>query len=170
MIIGDSSALVALSIMDRLELLETLFGKVYVPQAVYDEVSISSKPQALKLRKFLADKTIKVQIDIAKMGLGRGEIEAITLYKKMNANFLLIDDRRAKSFAKMNDVNVIGSLGVMVLAKELGKAKSIRTDLGKLLNSNIFVSKNLINRVLKQVGEDSFCFYSISSDMERFCC
>ena len=156
MIVGDSSALVALSIMDRLELLETLFGEVYVPQAVYEEVAISSKPQALKLKNFLANKTVKVQIDIAKIGLGRGELEAITLYKKMNAHFLLIDDRRAKSFAKMNDVNVIGSLGVMVLAKELGKVKTIRTDLGKLLNSNIFVSKSLINRILKQVGEESF--------------
>lgn len=45
MIIGDSSALVALSIMDRLDLLESIFGKVYVPQAVYDEVTISHKPQ-----------------------------------------------------------------------------------------------------------------------------
>ncbi len=72
----------------------------------------------------------------------------------MKADFLLIDDRRAKNFAKMNDVNVIGSLGVMVLAKELGKVEKIRTDLEKLLKSNIFVSKSLINRILKQVGED----------------
>ncbi len=154
MIIGDSSALVALSVMDRLELLETIFGKVYVPQVVFDEVAVSSKPQAVKLKNFLADKTVKVQIDIAKIGLGRGELEAITLYKKMKADFLLIDDRRAKNFAKMNDVNVIGSLGVMVLAKELGKVEKIRTDLEKLLKSNIFVSKSLINRILKQVGED----------------
>ncbi len=60
MIIGDSSALVAFSVMDRLELLETIFGKVYIPQAVFDEVAVFSKPQAVKLKNFLADKTVKV--------------------------------------------------------------------------------------------------------------
>ena len=153
MIIGDSSALVALSIMNRLDLLETVFGEIHVPQAVYDEVTISSKPQSKKLKKFLEDKIISVEVNISQMGLGRGELEAIALYKNMNADFLLIDDRRAKSFAKLNDVNVIGSLGVMLLAKELGKVKSIREDLEKLLNSDIFISESLISRVLVSVGE-----------------
>ena len=43
MIIGDSSALVALSVMDILDLLESIFVKIYVPQAVYDEVTMSDK-------------------------------------------------------------------------------------------------------------------------------
>jgi len=152
-IIGDSSALVALSIMNRLDLLETVFGTIYVPQAVYDEVTISSKPQSKKLKTFLEGKIISVEVNIEQMGLGRGELEAIALYKNMNADFLLIDDRRAKSFAKLNDVNVIGSLGVMVLAKELGKVETIREDLEKLLDSDVFISESLISRVLASVGE-----------------
>lgn len=153
MIIGDSSALVALSIMNRLDLLETVFGVIHVPQAVYDEVTISSKSQSRKLKIFLKNKITSVDIKISQMGLGRGELEAIALYKNLNANFLLIDDRRAKSFAKLNDVNVIGSLGVMILAKELGKVKSIREDLEKLLDSDVFISQSLIDRVLVSVGE-----------------
>ena len=153
MIIGDSSALVAMAIMDRLDLLETVFKKVYVPQAVYDEIAVSDKPQSVKLKEFLADKTVDAQLNIAKIGLGSGELEAISLYKNMSADFLLIDDKRAKAFAKLNGVNVIGSLGVMVLAKELGKVQGIRTDLEKLLKSNVFVSKHLIERILISVGE-----------------
>ena len=153
MIIGDSSALVALSIMNRLDLLETVFGVIHVPQAVYDEVTISSKSQSRKLKIFLKNKITSVDIEISQMGLGRGELAAIALYKNLNANFLLIDDRRAKSFAKLNDVNVIGSLGVMILAKELGKVKTIREDLEKLLDSDVFISQSLIDRVLVSVGE-----------------
>lgn len=153
MIIGDSSALVALSIMNRLDLLEIIFEKIYVPQAVYDEVTISFKPQSVALKNFLADKVISIELNISQVGLGQGELEAIALYKDMNAKFLLIDDRRAKKFAKLNDVNVIGSLGIMVLAKELGKIKSIREDLEKLKNSDIFISESLIERVLHSVGE-----------------
>jgi len=153
MIIGDSSALVSLATMDRLDLLEKIFGKIYVPQAVYDEVTISYKPQSVKLKEFLADKVVSVELDISKMGLGQGELEAIALYKNMNSDFLLIDDRRAKKFAQLNGVNVIGSLGVMILAKESGLVESISDDLEKLINSSLFISQNLIDRVLMSVGE-----------------
>jgi len=153
MIIGDSSALVALSIMDRLDLLESIFGKVYVPQAVYDEVTISYKPQSLKLKNYLKDKIATVDLNITQMGLGQGELEAIALYKHLNSDFLLIDDRRAKKFAQLNSVNVIGSLGVMILAKERGLITLIRDDVEKLISSDVFISENLINRVLASVGE-----------------
>jgi len=153
MIIGDSSALVALSIMDRLDLLESIFGKVYVPQAVYDEVTISYKPQSLKLKNYLKDKIVTVDLNIVQMGLGQGELEAIALYKHLNSDFLLIDDRRAKKFAQLNSVNVIGSLGVMILAKEKGLIAFIRNDVEKLISSDVFISENLINRVLASVGE-----------------
>ncbi len=153
MIIGDSSALVTLSIMDRLDLLEPIFGKVYVPQAVYNEVTISDKPQSIKLKNFLKDKIVTVDLTITQMGLGQGELEAIALYKHLNSDFLLIDDRRAKKFAQLNNVNVIGSLGVMILAKEKGLLESIRNDLEKLIDSDVFISESLINRVLANVGE-----------------
>jgi predicted nucleic acid-binding protein len=153
MIIGDSSALVALSIMDRLDLLETIFGKIYVPQAVYDEVTISHKPQSLKLKNFLKDKISTVDLTITQMGLGQGELEVIALYKHLGSDFLLIDDRRAKKFAQLNSVNVIGSLGVMILAKEQGLIDSIRNDLQKLIGSDVFISKSLIDKVLLSVGE-----------------
>jgi len=87
------------------------------------------------------------------MGLGQGELEAIALYKNKEADFLLIDDRRAKNFAKLNGINVIGSLGVMILAKDKGLIEFIRDDLEKLLDSNLFISQSLIDRVLFEVGE-----------------
>jgi len=49
MIIGDSSALIALATIDKLDLLEKLFNKVYVPEAVFNEVSSNNKPQSLNL-------------------------------------------------------------------------------------------------------------------------
>lgn len=153
MIIGDSSALVALATMDRLDLLEKIFDTIYVPQSVYDEVTISYKPQSIKLKEFLSNKVITVELEIDKMGLGQGELEAIALYKHKNADFLLIDDRRAKSFAKLNGINVIGSLGVMILAKDGGYIESIRDDLEKLKESQLFISEALIDRVLHEVEE-----------------
>ena len=153
MIIGDSSALIALATIDKLDLLEKLFNKVYVPEAVFNEVSSNNKPQSLKLKNFLQDKVIKIESNILNVGLGQGELEAMALYKQINADFLLIDDLRAKKFAKLNNIYTIGSLGVMILAKEKGYVDSIRDDLKKLKLSSVFISSKLIDKVLKEVRE-----------------
>jgi len=153
MIIGDSSALIALSAMDRLDILEKLFNKVYVPKAVYDEVTKSSKAESKKLKLFLKDKVIEVKSHIVKIGLGKGELESIVLYQELNAKFLLIDDKRAKKFAQLNSINTIGSLGVILLAKESGLIDSVKKDLEKLKDKNLYISKELINKVIKLAKE-----------------
>ena len=154
MIIGDSSALIALAIIDKLELLEKIFGKVYVPKAVYNELCNNNKAESKKLEIFLKDKTLEVNASLKYIGLGEGELEAIVLYKQVNAKYLLIDDKRAKNFAKLNSVNTIGSLGVLILAKELGFLTSIKEQIDKLQKSKIYISPALIEKVLKRVGED----------------
>ena len=147
-VIADSSALVALAVCDVLHLLEPLFGNVRVPQAVFDEVSIANKPQTKVLQAFLADKVASVNLPaliIEKSnGLGKGELEAIALYKQEAADLLLIDDARAKKTAYINNVEVMGSLGVLLLAKQRGLIATIRPLLDKLGDSDIFVSDNLL--------------------------
>jgi len=153
MIIGDSSALIALSAMDRLDILEKLFNKVYVPKAVYEEVTKSNKAESKKLKLFLKDKVIEVKSHIVKIGLGKGELESIVLYQELNAKFLLIDDKRAKKFAQLNSINTIGSLGIILLAKESGLIDSVKKDLEKLKDKNLYISKELINKVIKLAKE-----------------
>ena len=102
-LVADSSALIALAICDSLELLEQLFGEVKVPQAVYNEVIEDSKPESKKLGAFLWDAAILVDqkdFSVELESLGIGEIEAMLLYEKINADWLLIDDERAKRKAK----------------------------------------------------------------------
>ena len=140
MIIGDSSALIALSIVGKLELLETLYDTLYIPQAVYDEVTKLEKKQSDILKVFLKERVKTVELNLKKLGLGIGELEAITLYKQLNADVLLIDDNRAKKYALLNDVRVVGSLGILIKAKEKGYIEKIKPLLDKLQDSDIFVS------------------------------
>lgn len=81
--------------VNQLELLENL----YVPQAVYDEVTQVGKPEGEKLRRFLKSRVKKVDLSITKLGLGIDALEAITLNKMLDADVLLIDDNRAKKYA-----------------------------------------------------------------------
>jgi predicted nucleic acid-binding protein len=148
MIIGDSSALITLAMIDKLYLLEELYSTLYVPQAVYDEVTIIDRPQRDKLKAFLKDKIKVVNPTITKVGLGLGELEAITLYKELEADILLIDDNRAKNYAKVNGVNVIGSLGILIQAKKEGYIQKVKPLLEQISNSQIYIASSLIEKVL----------------------
>lgn len=49
-----------------------------------------------------------------------GETEAMVLYKQIAADKLLIDDKRGRNVAKLNQISTIGSLGVLLAAKQKG--------------------------------------------------
>lgn len=156
-VIADSSALVALSICNVLELLEPLFGEIKIPKAVFEELTIQNKPEAEPLRLFLADKVITTTLELSTLkksnGLGRGELEAIALYQQLDADLLLIDDARAKKVAYLNNIEVMGSLGVLLHAKHQGLIKEIKPLFSTLKMSNIFISDSLLEQLLKIAGE-----------------
>jgi len=149
MIIGDSSALITLAIIDQLALLEKQYSTLFVPSAVYNEVIQIGRPQSDKLKLFLQDKVKAIDLHISKLGLGLGELEAITLYKTLNADILLIDDNRAKKYAVLNGVKVIGSLGILINAKKAGNITKIKPLLEKIIQSEIYISDQLIKKVLE---------------------
>jgi hypothetical protein len=156
-LVADSSALISLAVCDSLNLLELLFTEVKVPKAVFDEVNKKSKKEADKLVQYLADKIINVKIErnyIIKEGtIEIGELEAMTLYKQLAANWLLIDDRRARKIAEVNQIKIIGSLGVLLLGKNKGFLTSIKSQIDILKNSDIFFSEELLQNTLTLAGE-----------------
>lgn len=96
-LVADTSALIALATCHSLELLETIFNEVVVPKAVYDEATQPNKPQALQLKIYLQNKVRQVDLKnfVFLDGFAdAGETEAMVLYKQIQADKLLIDDRR----------------------------------------------------------------------------
>ncbi len=157
MIVGDSSALISLCIVDCLDYLIERFGSLYVPVSVYDELTKLPRNQSEVLKIFLKERVVAVKDKRLKtLWLGAGESEAIDLYFELKADLLLVDDQRAKSFAIMNNIHTIGSLGVLLLAKEDGKIESIKPLLDRLTASGIYLSTNLAREVLIKAKESSF--------------
>ena len=153
-LIADSSALIALAVVDKLDILESLFGEVYVPRAVYDEVSQQSKGESEKLALYCKDKVLDISSEVnLNITLGSGESEAIILYKEKSADFLLCDDKKAKKFAMSFGVNVIGSLGVLLKAKEKHLISEIHPLIDKLRASQIYIDDKTFVLVLKVAGE-----------------
>ncbi len=156
LIIADSSALVALALCGGLAPLERLFDKVQVPQAVYDEVIVKGKPAARTLKTYLQGKVVPVPLTnvvITGGGLGQGEIEAMALYKAVHADYLLVDDNRARKVARLNHMTITGSQGILLLAKHRGIISHVKPYLDQLRNTNIRISERLLQRTLALAKE-----------------
>ncbi len=156
LIIADRSALIALAVCDGLQLLDRLFGVIRVPAAVYEEVIVDDKPASDRLKIYIADKSVPVDITrfvIAAGGLGQGECEAMALYKMLNADYLLIDDQRARKIAILNQITITGSLGILLLAKHEGLISKIAPLLDRLRTIDIHFSEKLLFQALTLAGE-----------------
>lgn len=86
-------------------------------------------------------------------GLGRGEIEAMLLYKNLAADYLLIDDRRARAIAESNEIRCVGALGILLLAKHQNLIAQIAPFVDILRNSSLHYGPNLLEKTLQLAGE-----------------
>ena len=156
LIVADSSALIALATCDGLDVILQVYDDIKVPEAVYTEIVAPEKPQSDALGLFLAERVMKVNTTrwvLAAGGLGRGEIEAMALYKELSADALLIDDHRARVIAEHNQIKCIGALGLLLMAKQNGQIHEIAPYIHKLRDSSIYYGDILLDRVLKLAGE-----------------
>ena len=75
------------------------------------------------------------------------------LYKQVAADYLLIDDRRGRKVAQINQIKTIGSLGVLLQAKRVGFIPKVEPLITKIAASPVFMSSGLIQMVLELAGE-----------------
>ncbi len=156
-IISDSSPLISLAIIGKLDVLTFLYEEIYVPTAVYKEVIRSGKPFAKELKAFLYDKTKSVEnkmaVDILLSDIGAGEAEAIILALEQHPDVILIDDLKARRFAKIKGLTVIGTMGLLLMAKKEGLITELKPLLSDLLSHNIRISAKIIDITLHAAGE-----------------
>lgn len=155
-VVADASPLVALANCDCLEVLDKLFGEVKVSDTVYEEVTVEDRIGSEQLEKYLHGKVVNAELAylvIEGSSLDRGELSSMVLYKKLQADYLLIDEKLGRRIAKLNDIKVIGSLGVLIEAKRKGILSSIKPQIEILRASTIYFSSTLLDHALKMAGE-----------------
>ena len=157
-IVADSSPLVSLAILEKLELLEKLFDDVYIPQAVFDEITVSGKPFSHALREFSKRKTKRVKnrvaLSILMDDLDKGEAEAIILALENGIDDILIDEHKGRRIAKTKGLHPIGTIGILLQAKRDGLINAIHPFLKKLVENNIRISSGLYKQALELAKEE----------------
>ena len=156
-IICDTSPLIALATVDRLELLETLFEEVVVPVSVFNELNITGKAEAQRISNWAQGKvaaaTDKQLVHSFSLLLNIGESESMALYFEKKADFLLIDEKKGRKIAAYNKINVVGSLGIFLMSKQKGLIPLIKPLLNRLQQSYIRISDELYLKTLELAGE-----------------
>lgn len=154
-IVSNSSPLIALAKIEKLDILRC---EVVIPNAVFDEITIPKKEYVKKLYKWGKDKTIDVKnkkaVEYLELIIGKGEAETIVLGEELNADAVLIDDLKARRIAKIRGLNVIGTIGVLLDAKEKGFIGELKPLLDMLIKKKIRVSKELYDHALELANEE----------------
>jgi predicted nucleic acid-binding protein len=124
-VVSNTSPIINLAAIGQLELLNKLFGNIYIPIEVYHEISIKGKgqPGSIEAEEFnwIHKKSLDTSDNLVKalkLELDAGEAEAIALSLEQKADLLLIDERRGRNMAEYYGLNYIGILGVLLLAKK----------------------------------------------------
>ena len=156
-IIADSSPLIALAVISKLELLDKLYEEIYVPNAVFQELADNDKAFANELRRFLTGRIKEVKnrlaVDVLLSDIGAGEAEAIILALEQHPDVVLIDDLKARKFTKLRGLNIIGTLGILLKAKKEGLVQEIKPLLDDMLDANIRISEKIRELALQAAQE-----------------
>ena len=157
LVVSNSSVIIALARICRLDLLEKLFGKILVPEAVWREIAVEGKPGHEKIVRtdfiHVGKAGNRRLVTLLEEFVDSGEAEAIVLALERNADLLLVDDRDARGLAKKLGLQVMGTLGVIALAKYrrlIPKAKPI---IDKLVESGFWISRKLLEEFLRELSE-----------------
>jgi predicted nucleic acid-binding protein len=156
LLVADTSPLISLIILNKLELLFTICADVVIPDSVWAEMiqhpGINKYPDELSRLKLCI---IPVKNRLLFPEVDQGEADAISLYIELKADVLLIDDKKGRQIAEQNQVNCVGTLGLLIAAKEKGLVSSLRPIFAELITNNRYYQKELLNKILLERNEQS---------------
>ena len=165
-VLCDAGPLIAMSKINRLEILAELYGEILVPRPVYDEVVTSGlamgASDAKTMRLFLQNQKWPI-VDISpailasykpSVILHAGERAVLALAKTLRHPLVLLDDEVARSEARRLGLPVRGTLGILVQAYREKILTSSQT--GFLINEisirrDIWISSKLCEKVLNEL-------------------
>jgi predicted nucleic acid-binding protein len=158
MVVINASPLILLSKIGRADLLTELFDEVVVPNAVWREIvaggeTESTAPLWSALNRLTQVTIAEISPEVENWNLGDGESEVLTLALMDRRYRAVVDDRAARICATALGVRVLGTGGLLILAKRNGLIKSVGTELRRLLDRGLWLSTDTMKLLLDQAGE-----------------
>lgn len=154
----NASPLIILGKADLLKTICHLYPKWLIPDGVYKEISRKSLAD-----KFLAQMSSIANVERVNVGeidsfvngwnLGRGESEVLTLAIEKNAGVVL-DDLQARKCAYALEIPLIGSLGLLVKAKNIGIITAAKPAFDRIIEAGLYIDPKILKDLMKKMKEE----------------
>jgi predicted nucleic acid-binding protein len=162
-IVSNATPLIALARIGSLDLLKSLFTTINIPQNVYHEVVTSgpSRPgaQAVAAASWIVTRAVTNRRAVTQLmnsaSLDRGESEAILIAHELKATYLILDDLAARKVARRRHLPVIGTAGILLLAKTQGLIPAVQPALDALITAGLYLHPAVYRQMLRRAGEAS---------------
>ncbi|CAA6801068.1 MAG: DUF3368 domain-containing protein [uncultured Thiotrichaceae bacterium] len=158
-IVADTGPLIALAKIDQLSLLSQLYQTITLPETVFLEATKDNAWQdAMHIHNFVQqyakvvpDQQTQTVKDLF-LRLDAGESQALALADSLHCPVLL-DERRGRVVAKQMKLEIVGTLGLLITAKQEGLVPGIGSLLNAMSNNGYRLSPALIQQALEIAGE-----------------
>lgn len=145
--VTNSTCLIGLERIQRLDILPQVFSPIVIPPAVQAKVGITETwLTVVAVQNQAVVATLKTQVD-------DGEAEAIALALESGDVFVILDDLAARRVATQLGLKVIGTVGLLLRAKQQSIISEIKPLLVALNEADFRISAAIVQRALQLAGE-----------------
>ena len=159
-VVSNTTPLIGLASIGKFNLLQELFGVIYIPKAVYDEAVIVGREEGGAKREISEANWIKIAevkdrlaVNVLLDELDLGEAEVIVLAREVDADWVLMDEKKGRRKLTHLKLQKIGTLGILLKAKEMGFIQTLRKDLEELRQNGFSISQPVVDAILKEAKE-----------------
>ena len=155
-VVSNSTPIISLATVGQISLLDTLFGRIAIPREVARELKSNKYPGYQDIdQPWCEIKDVQGMLYVGFLchDLDRGEAETITLAKELQADTVILDERTGYQIAKQQGLHVIGTLTVLLMAKQQGLIPSVRPLLDEMIQKGRWYSQSVYHSFLRQIGE-----------------
>ncbi|MDE6714558.1 MAG: DUF3368 domain-containing protein [Lachnospiraceae bacterium] len=161
-VVSDTTPIISLMKAGQLELLQKLFGVVYIPEAVYRELTenetFSGEVKIIQACEFIYVEEVDNEKSVIILrnftGLDAGESEAIILADEKHSDVLLMDEHKGRQVAKKMGITITGTIGILIQAFDEGMLmkEDVERCIEWLKESGIRISEKLYHKLREHMG------------------
>ena len=156
--ISNTSPLLYLHRIDATDWLSKIFGNVWIPQTVADELKEGSRrghevPKLDEYDWLIVKNPLATPSEWLSLELGPGELAAKALALEHPERIVLLDDLLARRIAQAAGLNVWGTLKVLLEAKALGLTEKVEPLIARLREAGMWISDDIRERILALADE-----------------
>jgi len=155
LVVSDTSPLLNLALIERLDLIESQFSSVTVPRLVWDE--LADGEEGLDALRALRDEAFLTVVEVDRSDLfteilhelDLGETAAICHAIEQDADLVLLDERDGRRVARRHDLTVTGVIGILLRGANTGTVE-LEQELDALREAGFWISDDLYSKVLAE--------------------